>query len=551
MKIVTAFMGLVAVGSLAAPFAGANEAALDKAASLELGVNLIDQETLQYLENFAKNPRETYLSRKKKYNADGTQVATDVKSESLRGNGQTNGGAKLTESFIQAKDKFLSRVCTGDVGQDVCLGGNQGRRGIAANDVAENLVDNGYTSSFQGNLYSMANAQLTRGNVDVQPWSSDYWAIASGILTKRYADDNFPDLNWHRVASYYSRGFGQAATDMLSPAEKYDLLVGDSNWTLSNAQLAEGRAYAFDSNGNQRTVETWMGICHGWAPAAYMDARPRNSVYAVAANGQQIEFRPDDIKALSVLKWANGQAVKNEGGRLVNASKFIGGRCNIKEDQVQRDPATGAVLNDDCFDTNPGAWHKSIVNQIGVLKKSFVLDVTFDYEVWNQPVVGYSYSYFNPRTMQNTNSLRNAIEPIGFSGDKFAGLRGRKYNANNRPSQVVGVIMNMSYVVETTPNTRSTDSEGNDAIRNVRYVYDLELGANGEIMGGEWYEDTHPDFLWTPAAGAFAWNNEDQYVSSYNPGAPVPANVTRVARQASANSVPLKAIVDGLIRAAQ
>ncbi len=544
-------MALAAIGSSALPTAKADDAALDSAASLDLGVNLIDQETRQFLQDFANNPRETYLSRKKKYNADGTQVVVDAKSATLRGNGQTNAGAKLSEAFIEAKDKFLSRVCTGPVGQEVCLGGDQGRRGIAGNDLAENLVDNGYTNSFQSNLYTMANSSLTRGNVAVQPWSSDYWAIASGILTKRYADSNYPDLNWHRVAAYYSRGFGNANMDLLSPAEKYDLLVGDTNWTLSNAQLAEGRAYAFDSNGNPRTVETWMGICHGWAVAAYIDERPRNSVWAVAANGQQIEFRPDDIKALSVLKWANGQAVRNENGSLVNASRFIGGRCNIKEDEVQRDPVTGAVMNDDCFDTNPGAWHKSIVNQIGVLKRSFVLDVTFDYEVWNQPVVGYSYSYFNPRTMQNTNTLRNAIEPIGFSGDKFASLRGRKYNNNNRPSQVVGVIMNMSYVVETTPTTRSTDSESNDAIRNVRYVYDLELGANGEIMGGEWYEDTHPDFLWTSAAGAFAWNDSDRFVTSYNPSTPVGANVTRVARQASQQSVPLKAIVDGLIQAAK
>ena len=44
----------------------------------------------------------------------------------------------------------------------------------------------------------------------------------------------------------------------------------------------------------------------------------------------------------------------------------------------------------------------------------------------------------------------------------------------------------------------------------VQYYYDLELDEAGEIVGGEWYNNRHPDFLWTPTPEAqprpyYAW----------------------------------------------
>ena len=294
-----------------------------------------------------------------------------------------------------------------------------------------------------------------------------------------------------------------------------------------------------------------MGICHGWAPAAYMDKRPVRSVVARSPDGTEVNFRPDDIKALSVLKWANGKAVRSEGGRLRYASRFIGGRCNLKDDQIERDPTTGAITNDDCFDTNPGAWHKAMVNQVGIKKRSFVLDVTFDYEVWNQPLTGYRYTYFDPETMGNVATIRRAMKPIGQFTDRFSTTRMNKYEGRAKlPTHVVGVIMQTSYVVETAPTTATSDNPTRDAIRNVRYVYDLEIAADGEILGGEWYENAHPDFLWTPAEGAYAYNEVDENVTSWSPTS-APSNLTQVARQASASNIPLKAVVDGLIEAAQ
>jgi len=48
-------------------------------------------------------------------------------------------------------------------------------------------------------------------------------------------------------------------------------------------------------------VETWMGICHGWAPASYMLARPRRTLSLKSPDGVLIRFFPSDVKALASL----------------------------------------------------------------------------------------------------------------------------------------------------------------------------------------------------------------------------------------------------------
>ena len=109
--------------------------------------------------------------------------------------------------------------------------------------------------------------------------------------------------------------------------------------------------------------------------------------------------------------------------------------------------------------------------------------------------------------------------------------------------------MQVAYVVETAPNHNRTDSAAQDAITTVDYLYDLELDANGNIVGGEWYHKTHPDFLWTYDAGARAQTSGDTAlkVSDWKPGAPLPAAWTGYAKRTSASGLPMATIVEALI----
>lgn len=408
------------------------------------------------------------------------------------------------------------------------------RAAIEAHDKPENLVD-----AFKyEKLDEMEQAGLMQATLDESPWSDDYWAIYKGILGARYSDPSFPaDDDWKTNQDYIRAnpssailGSGSAARiNRLSPAEKYDALVGDSSESLTRHGWAEGKRY-YDANGS---VESWMGICHGWAPAAYMLARPTKSITLHTPNNIPIKFYPSDIKALASLLWANAGT----------STRFIGGRCNDKDPAT--DPATGRVTSNICFDNNPGTWHMAVVNQIGVSRRSMVMDVTYDYEVWNQPTHAYSYRYFNPQTQTYQSTLEAAtVTMTNYTADKYRSFR------SPASKFAVGIQMTVSYVVETQPGHSETDNPSRDAIRRVDYYYDLELDANKKIIGGEWYNNSHPDFLWTPGKTARAQTRyEPAGGGNWKQGQAVPQAWRDAAKQASSRQgAPLAAIVESLVK---
>ena len=100
---------------------------------------------------------------------------------------------------------------------------------------------------------------------------------------------------------------------------------------------------------------------------------PAKTVVVKNKDGLEIPFYPSDIKGLGSLNFAKKRY----------PTRFIGGRCNTKGPQ---EDSNGRIIDQKCFDTNPGTWHQAVVNQIAISKRSFIMDATYDYEVWNQPV---------------------------------------------------------------------------------------------------------------------------------------------------------------------
>ncbi|MCO5142147.1 MAG: hypothetical protein M9962_03550 [Oligoflexia bacterium] len=408
----------------------------------------------------------------------------------------------------------------------------QGKSGIQSNDRAENLVYN--SNKMLKSLEEIERKRLQKAELSVQPWSDHYWALYQGQTAFRYADKDFPNSSdWKRNFDYIMKNI-HGDIDSLAPAEKYDLLVGDDSKSLTKSALGEGEQYYRSS----RKVEEWMGICHGWAPAAYMLDRPSSSVSVLAADGRtKITFYPSDIKALASLLWAKHSSEVN----------FVGGRCDTKEPKQDEN---GRIYDQNCFDTNPGAWHLALVNQIGISDKSLVMDATFDYEVWNQPILSYEYTYFNPETKAPSNSLRSAkVSANEFRSDKF-----RKYRDNNTRS-IVGISMTVKYMAENNPTIQGSDAKSNDNITTVRYIYDLELDSNDNIIGGEWYQNAHPDFLWTPVKDARAVSPGDTYLArtradrkKWSKEESMPREWQEIAKRNSSNGSPLAVIVENLIQ---
>lgn len=372
-------------------------------------------------------------------------------------------------------------------------------------------------------LDEMEARHLQQGQVARQPWSGDYWPYARGLLASRYADNDFGMLmDWisrytfvrkHPTQSLLREG--PAGLAKLSPAEKYDLLMGDPRFQLTASMWAQGKEY-YDEKGD---VESWMGLCHGWAPAAFMEPRPQNTITVPSPSGAQtVSLNPSDLKGLITYSWATNEY----------ESVFLGARCN--ERNPKRDE-NGRIIDPDCFDLNPATWHLAVINSVGLARRSFVMDATYDYEVWNQPVLGYKYTYFNPRSRQPVSRVRDAVvSRADFEAvDPF-----RKYRASSTKF-LAGVEMTIGYIVETQANAQSFDRSEQDAIRWVSYRYDLELDANGAIIGGEWYDEAHPDFIWTPLKNSTPSSAGDAAIlrARWNGNGPLPAAWTDGARQQS------------------
>lgn len=351
---------------------------------------------------------------------------------------------------------------------------------ILDGDRAEDLVE--FPSRLIRNIQVMERNKLMKKQVSVEPWSDTYWPLYLGAIAQRYGDQNFVGLDWKAAKNYIAENsvlelIQKKQMDVLAPSEKYDYLMGLTQHTLTASNWAEGEQYYREYG----SVESWMGLCHGWSAAAIMMENPLHKVEVKTQAGEMVFF-PSDIKALGTLLWAKGGV----------SSRFIGGRCNSKKPP---NDSMGRSKEEDCLDNNPGTWHMAIVNQIGQFNRSFVMDATYDYQVWNQPVFGYQYSYYNPKTGKASSVFSDAItKKSAWATDPRKTVRALEAES------IVGVKMNVTYVIESSPDQEENQPSN---FTQVEYVYDLELNNKLEIIGGEWYSDNHPDFLWVPDQKTF------------------------------------------------
>ena len=221
----------------------------------------VDQEIQAYMEKFHQNPAKVMDQLPPKTYQGGGQTA--LFSESSINSGQ----------YIQYKDQTRQQVIQANKPKIKIPRAPINYR----NDNPAHLVDLGY--KVIKNLYTLEQKAPAQSSLDIQPWSDTYWPLYSGAAAWRYADDDLWAYNWKDywdfsfvtkpVSSYVG-----SERDNLSPSEKYDLLMGDSSFSLTQNAWNSGKYY-YDRYGN---VQRWMGLCHGWAPAAYMLPRPTKTL---------------------------------------------------------------------------------------------------------------------------------------------------------------------------------------------------------------------------------------------------------------------------------
>lgn len=402
---------------------------------------------------------------------------------------------------------------------------------VEPNDKVEDLVRN-WAPSIERDLLKIP----VKGETTFPLWSDDYWKTRYGGLSFRYASGKYFN-NYKEAIGAYTQPIAWSLLNLelsdplkvserireWSPSEKYDLSLGEENFGLTNAQKKEGES-VLGENGD---VESWMGICHGWSAAAIMVPPPMKAVSVFGPKGSSVLWYPHEIRALASLSWANG----------LSRNGFVGGRCNAKNAETH---PNGRLKDPNCFDNNPATFHLALGNLIGIQKGSFIMDASFDYEVWNQPIHSYEFTYFNPLDVSKKSTVWSEVAVPYDAAFKEKDRFQKPLTRGPNVKSVVGAIAKVTYLSEVRPipEPKPRDPE----LVSVFYTYDLEIGEeNGKLVptGGEWHTNFHPDFLWVPEKGEVAISAHDavriEFTGKEKPG----ADVVALAEKASRLNMPL------------
>jgi Transglutaminase elicitor len=310
-------------------------------------------------------------------------------------------------------------------------------------------------------------------------WSENFWPANKGGIAFRW---NQPD------AVPFSRKFHtkeqlqrmtQEQLAQLSPAELYDIAMGDYKYTLTNKTLD---TWSPDD-------QWWEGVCQGWSQAAanYPEPAP---VVITNKDGIQVPFGSSDVKGLLSMHDA-----KNSAGMYAR----VGNRCKVygkvhgeafEEDGVVPFPDRKEAESDNCRDTNAGAFHVVLTNMIGENQQSFVAEVDRFNDVWNQPVTGYTSEEIGSEGVSRKEREDGIASKVRVKttmqyGDELE-FRTEENEAKAREKgEVWGWVSKL-------PVT-NTDQQ---MFAERHYEYILELDNLGNIVGGEWISESRPDMIW-------------------------------------------------------
>ena len=335
---------------------------------------------------------------------------------------------------------------------------------------------------FGKNLETNLSKLPRTGKLERLPWSGDYWPTYKGGITYRW---KAPLAEGEKESSRYAyrmldlNFLDHDKISEYSPAEKYDIFIGAPNFPLTTHErnrtnilkTVEG-TIQYDA---EFKIPTWEGLCHAWAPATVLYNNPE-PVTLKNKFGVEVSFGSSDIKALLTyfLHTARGE------------TSFLGSRCELSFKDLEKEFKDGKITekellekieSSECADTHPAAFHIALINQIGIKKESFIVDMTRDAEVWNQAVYSYSTQYYPKRDGISEGAPEGTVKEI--------------YARTN-----VNVIVEVPQTWEKEVN--------NKAIKTLRYTYSLALDKENNIIGGKWFSRERPDFIWKQTLPKFS-----------------------------------------------
>jgi hypothetical protein len=274
------------------------------------------------------------------------------------------------------------------------------------------------------------------GRLMNEPWSGSYWPKQKGGIAYRWKVDqshDYPTLTRDEALNASPREI-----QSLSPAEKYDLYVGNYDWPLTERAMGE----------SSPTEASWTGYCHGWssASAQYVEPAP---VRMVNPDGIVVPFGSSDIKAL--LTYLNGEVLR---------STHTSHEWRTEISTAGTVCLSNSGADPGCLDTNAGAFHILVSNLVGLRGRSLLMDVDNTYEKWNQPISSYQTSVLTDNIVT--------------------------YEDSHMVHREIIVSTQVVYTVEIEPTWHAVVGTEGQHNKTATYMYRLQLNRENEIIGGDW-----------------------------------------------------------------
>lgn len=285
------------------------------------------------------------------------------------------------------------------------------------------------------------------------PWSDSIYPDSASGLAFRFAATN--------NATQYRLDPPDQIKDLslLSPIEKYDLLLDHQQWELTRAERQR------TSGKDNKSVDPRKSLAQDWAAASLLFAEA-GPLKVTSEKGRSIPFGSSDIKAL-LARFVSQHSLADEGVE----TRSLGGVCRLDSDSFRRALESRTIAAeswkelkfDDCFSVNAGAFHLALTNLVGLRQESFILDPKTDQEFNHYPVLSFK-----------SETLGTPIED------------------ENR-HQNIAIKTFVTYVVPSTPSRTKNKSP---SIQSSTYRYTLEIDEAGEIVGGTWLGNDVPQLTW-------------------------------------------------------
>lgn len=287
-------------------------------------------------------------------------------------------------------------------------------------------------------------------------WPGYFWAKQKAGITQRWQVEQkrrSEHFKYDVSSVYQLKNMTQAQRDLLSPAEKYDIFMG--NYSYPTVEKVRNATSPRDND--------WSGICHGVSPAGLHHKEP--AVKAITnKDGITITFFSSDLKALVAYYYAK---VSDSGITQIGKRCFLGKRMPFR--------------GKGCNDVNPAALHIIMANRLGITKNGFIADIDRFKQVWNHVAVK-----FESKVLKYTKAQSGSAP------------------GTYRSVQIESVV---HYTGGVEPKKLPILGTENAKWDLKTYKYTLDLDVKGKIIGGSWDSKQRPDFLWVKDKETF----EDNY----------------------------------------